>query len=313
MNAVTTNAGKVHDMSEDLNSSTAVLTGAKQTMGSWSRVIESYEGIPALYKNFLDPQIADNRQFPHMVFAPAILKAQTQTTEKLIYDTVDTLHVLERMGNQVITKRYPYRSVYLVEMGSILLDSWLTISGMTSMGEAAVSTIDFNTSSARHYLPFMDKLRPRSGEVDQTQLSAEQDKFNYLSELNFKFMNYGRSSLVGGEIVSQILLQPEIREPMWALFGDRFQRTVSAAHLVILTNRELILIQDVLRRGRKTRKDNYGGIWQYIHLRNIRSVTWSETENGWLTLTIAIPPNPTIKKLFAVSSKPELQRLCSNF
>jgi hypothetical protein len=300
-------------MSEKLNSRNAVLTGAKQTMASWSKVIESYEDVPDLYKSFFETQIADKRQFPHMVLAPAIVKPQGKTTEKLIYDTVDDIHILERSGNQVIARSYPYRSVCSVEMGCILLDSWLTISGLTGTGEAGVSTIDYNTSSARHYATFINKLRPLSPGADKTQLSAEQDKFNYLSTLNFKFMNYGRSSLVYGETVSQILLQPEIRESVWAPLGDMFQCTISLAHLVILTNHELILIQDVHERGRKAQKANYGGIWQYIQLRNIRSVTWTETENDRLTLSIAISPDRKIERLFAMSSKAEVERLCASF
>jgi len=300
-------------MSEDLNSEGAVLTGAKQTMASWSKVVESYEDIPDLYKSFFKTEFADSRKFPYTVLAPAIVKPQGKTTEKLVYDSVDAIHILERNGSRVVTKSYPYRSVHLVEMGSILLDSWLTISGLTSTGEAGVSTIDYNTASARHYATIINKLRPLSQGANQTQLSAEHDKFNYLSALNFKFMNYGRNSLVAGETVSQIILQPEIRAPIWAMLGDMFQRSISAAHLVILTNHELILIQDIHECGRKAQKANYGAIWQYIQLRNIRSVNWSESENGRLTLSIAVAPNNTINRLFASSSKPELELLRAYF
>jgi hypothetical protein len=75
----------------------------------------------------------------------------------------------------------------------------------------------------------------------------------------------------------------------------------------------LILIQDIPQRGRKTEKANYGGIWQYIQLRNIKSVTWTETENNRLTLSIAVFPDNIIEKLFAVSSKPELEQICAYF
>ena len=299
-------------MSENLNSESAVLTGAKQTMASWSKVIESYEDVPNLYKSFFETQIADNRQFPHTVLAPTIVKPKGKTTEKLIYDTVNAIHILERSGSQVVTKSYPYQSVCSVEMGNILLYSWLTISGITNTGEASTSTIDFNTSSTRHFATFMDKLRPSPQGANEMQLKVEKEKFDYLLPLNYKFMNFGRSSLIGGETVVQILLQPEIREPVWALLGDMFRRMISPAHLTILTDHELILIQDI-EYGDKVLESNYGGIWQYIPLRSIRSVAWSEAENDRLTLSIAVFPDLRIKKIFAVSSRAELEKLCACF
>ena len=299
-------------MSENLNSQGAVLTGAKQTMASWSKVIESYEAIPAIYKFFFETQIADNQRFPYALLTPSLVKLNGKTTEKLIYDTNDAIHILERNGGQVVAKSYPYHTVCTVEVGSILLSSWLTISGITSTGEASVSTIDFNTASARHFATFLNKLRPATQGTDEIKLKVEKDKFDYLSTLNFKLMNYGRSSMVYGETVIQILLQSEIRESFLAMLGSIFQQTISSAHLTILTNHELILIQDV-GHGRKVHEPRYGGIWQYIPLHSIKSVTWSETENGWLTLLIAVSPDKTIERLFAVSSKPELEQLCAHF
>jgi hypothetical protein len=299
-------------MSRNLNSGNAVLTGAKQTMASWSKVIESYEQVPDIYAGLFETRFANNQQFPYTLLTPSIMKPKGKTTEKLICDAFAAIHILERSGSQVVAKSYPYQDVCMIEMGNILLDSWLIISGVTSTGEADVSTIDFNTASARHFVTFLDKLRPSSPNADKTQLNAEKDKFNYLSPLNFKFMNYGRSSLIGGETVRQIILQPEIREPVWTILGDLFQKVISPAHLVILTDRELILIQDI-PRGRKVQKVNYGGLWQYIRLSSIRSVAWTETEDGRLTLSIAVSPDRKIERLFAVSSKLEVEQLCAYY
>jgi len=213
-------------MSKIFNRGNAVLTAAKQTMASWSKVIDSYEDVPDIYRGFFDTQIANNQRFPYTLFTPSIVKPKGKGTEKLICDTFSAIHILERNGGLVVTKSYPYQTVYTLEMGYILLYSWLTISGITSTGEAGTSTIDFNTSSARHFATFLDKLRPSLQGVDETQLKVEKEKFDYLLPLNFKFMNFGRSSLVGGETVLQILLQPGIREPVWSLLGDMFQRTI---------------------------------------------------------------------------------------
>jgi hypothetical protein len=287
-----------------------MLTGAKQTMSAWTKVIESYEDVPPIYKDFFKTRVTNNQQFPFTLLAPSLVKPKGKTTEKLVYDTDDAIHILEQNGSQVATKSYPYRTICTLEVGSILLSSWLTISGINSTGAVSVSKIDFNTSGARHYETFMNKLRPASVDLGEPELNAEKDKFNYLSALNFKLMNYGRSSLIHGDAVLQIILQPEIKEPIWAILGSLFQRMITPAHLAILTNHELILIEDI-GRGRKSYEPRYGGIWQYIPLRSIRSAAWSETANDWLTLLIAVSPDITIEKIFAASNKPELERLCN--
>ena len=297
-------------MSKDLNDPGAVLTGAKQTMASWSKVIESYETVPTIYKNIFKTQFPNNQQFPYTLLTPSLVKPGYKTNEKLVCDANDAIHILERNRNQVTVKNYPYQKVYMVEAGSILLCSWLTISGILSTGMADISTIDFNTANTRHFETFFNKLRPTPQSIVGTKSKAEKDKFDYLSTLNFKLMNFGRSSLVCGETVIQILLQHEIRQPIWAMLGSIFLQTIAPAHLTILTSHELILIQDIAH-GRKVQEPQYGGIWQYIPLHSIKAATWSETGNGWLTFSVKLTSNKMIEKLFAVSSKPELDQLCA--
>lgn len=298
-------------MPENLIDPGTLLTGTKQTMISWSQVIDSCEAVPTVYRNFFETQHINNQHFPYTLLAPSLLKPEHKTAEKLICDSDGAIHILERNGSRVVTTSFPYQTVCTVEVGSILLSSWLTLSGITSTGMASNSTIDFNTASARHFTAFLNKLRPTPGGNDENKLKAEKDKFDYLSTINFKLMNFARSSLTSGETVLQILFQPEIKEPIWSFLGRIFQRTITPAHLTILTNRELILIQDGAP-GRKTRGPRYGGVWQYIPLHGIKTINLFETEKGWMTLSITVSSDETIEKFFAVSSKPALEKLCAS-
>jgi hypothetical protein len=54
---------------------------------------------------------------------PSLVKPKGKTTEKLVYDEDDAINILERNGNQVIIKSYPYQTVCMLETGSILLSS----------------------------------------------------------------------------------------------------------------------------------------------------------------------------------------------
>jgi hypothetical protein len=288
------------------NSNQGTWTGARQTMAAWTKVIDSLGDVPPAYKGFFE-----GRKFPFTLLAPSLVKPKGKTTEKLICDMDDAIHILEQKGGQVLAKSYPYRDIGMVEVGSILLGSWLTISGVSSTGAPDTSTIDFNTSSFRHYETFLKKLRPSPEEIGEGRSKkAEQDKFDYLSALNFKLMNYGRNSLVGGETVQQIILQAEVKKPVWAALGDLFQKLVTPPHLTVLTSHELILIEDI-GRGRKAHESQYGGVWQYIPLQRIQSATWSETGDDCLTLSLNAAPHRTIRKIYSLSSKPELERLCA--
>lgn len=286
------------------NSDQGTMTGARQTMAAWTKVVDSLEDVHPAYKSFFE-----GRKFPFTLLAPSLAKPKGKTTEKLICDMDDAIHILERKGGQVVAKSYPYRDICTVEVGSILLSSWLTVSGITSTGETSASTIDFNTSSFRHYEIFLKKLRPSPNENGEGQSKAEQDKFDYLSALNFKLMNYGRSSLIGGETVRQVILQSEIKKPVWAALGDLFQRLVTPPHLTVLTSHELILIEDI-GRGRKAHESQYGGIWQYIPLQRIQSATWSETGDDCLTLSLTVAPHQTIEKIFSAGAQAELRQCC---
>lgn len=295
-------------MSQNLQST--VLTGAKQTMAAWSRVIESREDVPAVYKNCFDEHFGSDSHFPYVILTPPLDKFARKTTEKLVCDAGDAIYIFERNGSQIDASCYPYRDIYGMEMGIILLDSWLTIRGKTSQGQVSVATIQFNTTSMRHFASILNKLRSAPQAVDEAQIAIEKDKFDYLSAINFKFMNYGRESLIPGETVLQILLQPEIRRPLWTIFGKTFYKTVSLAHLAIITDRELILIRDA-ERSRKSQLSRYGGVWQFFPLSCLDTLTLLENADKRLTLSIQCRSGQTIEKLFEASRQPELEQFCS--
>lgn len=297
-------------MSQNLQSQSTVLTAARQTMAAWSKLVESREDIPAVYKTHFDKTFDTEQRFPVVILTPSLDKFPRKTTEKLICDTDDALYIFEKNGNQIETACYPYRDMYGSEIGIILLDSWLTIHGRTSQGEVAVSKIEFNTTSRRYFEPILNKLRPTPTTMDKAHFAAEKDKFNSLSAINFKFMNYGRESLHPGETVIRFLLQSEIRQPLFTIFGKTFHKTLSHTHFTVITDQELILIRDT-GNDKDGRAGRYGGIWQYIPLRYIDSVFLSEVADDRLTLSVRCQPDRTIEMLFDISNLPELQQLCS--
>jgi hypothetical protein len=298
-------------MSHNLQDQNTVMTGARQTMAAWSKLIESREEIPAVYTSHFDKTFGGEQRFPLVIWTPALDRFPRKTTEKLICDTDDALYVFEKNGARVDLTCYAYREVYSLEVGNILLETWLTIRGKTDRGEPAVSTIKINTTSMRYFEPILNKLRPSYETMDKVQFTTEKEKFDQLSTIDFKFMNYGRESLVPGETVVRFVLQSEIRQPLFTIFGKTFDKALSYAHIVILTDRELIVIEDA-GSGRESSAKSYGGIWQYIPLRTIDSVSLSEITNGRVTLSIQCRPDRTIQILFDDSNLPELEHFCTD-
>jgi hypothetical protein len=297
-------------MPQTIQSQGNVMTAASQTMAGWSKVIESPEDIPAVYKSLFDRYFDSKHRFPTVIWIPALDTFPRRTTEKLICDNESALTIFEKIGNQVNVLCYPYHDIEETELGIVLLDSWITVSGKTKDGKSCVSTIHFNTTSKRYFESILNSLRPFPRMMDGALDAAEKDKFNDLSETNFKMMNYGRESLLPGESVLRILLQQEIRRPFLTVFGRTFSRTISPAHLTVITDRELILIRNTgsSRDGRAAR---YGGIWQYVPLRSVESVSLSETSNERLTLSIRLRSGRTIESIFEISNLPELEQFRS--
>ncbi len=293
-------------MTQNLQSQNILLTGARQTMAAWSKVLESREEIPAIYQAHFERYFAVGAPFPFVVWMPSLNRHTGWTTETLICDTPDALYIFEKHGTQVSALSYSYEDVYSVEDGNILLDAWLMVSGRTQGGEKRVTTLTFNMTSKRHFEGILHKLRGFPQEAGANDLSAQKDKFNSLSDRSFKLMNYGRESLLPGETVQRFVFQPGIKNPFFSIFGMTFYKPASLAHMVVSTDRELILIQET-GDDKEMSPARYGGIWQYIPLHCVDSVTVEETAKDRVKLLIRCQPDAVIEKVFDPSNLVELE------
>ena len=289
-----------------------LLTGYEQTKLSWARAVESYDQLPEAYKGFFKTLLGDTSTFPYAVRTPTFEGYIWRENEKLISSLDGKIYVLERTGDKLSFACYPLEDISYLEVGTILLDSWIKISGATSNGVLTSSTLRFNSVTEYLFTPILAKIRPAPSTPGDTAQSSERAKFDYLMHLNFKFMNYARRSLVPGEKVIHTVLQPEIRARILTLFGRSLSRTISTAHLGILTDRELIMIRDEKSawQGDKTR---YGGVWNYIPVDKITSISLTPKNDDLLVLSIHLPQDDHIDSLFSVSNRPEVELVLNQF
>jgi hypothetical protein len=286
------------------------LNPADLTRSSWAKPIKSYADVPDVYKEFFDSFPVDGQAFPYTVLTPSYERFIHKTTEKLISDFGRDIYVLERDGKTFEMQCYPIDGISYVEMRTALLASSFTICGMTGQEEYASSTLKFNSVTDYLFTPILKRVRRVPLDSEDIAQSAEIEKFNSLADVNFKFMNLAKHSLLEGEKVAQFIIQPEIQESLLTFLGRTYFKTISPTHMSILTDRELIVIrEDATRR----KEDRYGGFWDYIPLNKIESLSMSEDDENLLVLTIQLPENTSFEFLYQASALAEISLLLERF
>ena len=285
-----------------------LLTGARQTMLSWVKVIEAFDDLPDDYKATVQDLLADEQKFPYTILAPPINGSRFPLAEKLVFWISETLYILERNGKQIKTVRHPKPLIGYLEMGGILLYSWFTVSGVTTEGGIAASTVVYNTATHRHIQPFINEIRSLPAEDVGAQDAPPE--FQYLEPLSYKFFNFACNSLRGDEKIIHSVWQPEISRNIFPVFRRTFKRLIAPAHLAILTDKEIIFIEDDLRSV-DTRGKRYGGIWRYICLDSILAVTFIDCSNGDLKLSFHIRPDTTFERILGGAARPQAMKLKS--
>ena len=286
------------------------ISADERTRSSWAKPIESYEAVPEVYRDFFAPFQEEGRAFPHTVLTPSYEGFIHRSTEKLVCDLEHEIWILERSGNTYQAQCYPLEGISYVEVRTILLDSRIKITGVTKHGVPASTTIRFNSVTDYLLMPFVERIRLAAIGSKGAISDSELEKFDHWVRMNYKFMSYARRSLLGGEKVVQAILQPEIRSKALSILGRTYSRTISPAHVSILTDRELILIREEERHGGE---DKYGGIWDYVPLNKISRLSSREKDSNLLVLSIELPESVRLEYLFQASAKGEIDQMLDRF
>jgi len=286
-----------------------LMTGARQTMMSWARVIDGREAVPEIYQASYQALVGAGAARPYTVLAPAQAGARGhRPAERLLCDLGEALYVLEAAGRQVSTSGFRYADICSFEVGNILLYSWFSIHGRAIDGGEAAATVEFNEATLRHFAPFFKKMRPAPSGADPIALAGERAKLDSLAAENFKLMNFGRECLVPGQPVLQVIYQPGKRQPVLNVLGRSLYRTLFLAHLAILTGREIILIGDAENVAEKERS-KYGGVQRYLPLHGLVSVTLEAAPIDLLKMTFRLAGGVQVEKLFDAAHRSEVEAL----
>ena len=286
-----------------------VLTAGEQTRLSWARVVESCDQLPVAFRDCFAALFPGAEQrFPYTVLTPSHEGFLNRLSPKLISIQGADIYVLERTGVRVDSTCYPLRGITYLEIGTVLLKSWITLRGAAAGGVHSTTRLEFNTVNDLLFQPFVDQIRCAPRSEAQVDLDRERAKFDYLGPLHYKFMNYARRSLAPGESVRGCWVQAEVRRPVLRVLGKAFYRTVILSHLSILTDRELILIQDVDDPPAGSRATRYGGIWRFIPLDRIASASSAVDAAGDLACAIGLRDGDCLELKFQAENQVDLDR-----
>ncbi len=294
-----------------------LLAGAKASLlpsheKQWARVITSWETVPEAYRGHIEALVRDEATFPYMVLAPPYPAFKRREKDRLVFCLHGNVYVLETARGEITTICYPIEKIAHVEVGGALLHAWVRIWGTTGDDVLACSEIRFNAVTDYLFTPIVETLRPPPGPFEKMAPDVARREFDHLSRLNLKLMNYARRSIAPGDRVVQTIFQPEIRTEVLRLFGHAFLKTICTPHVTILTDRELILIQDGI--GKSVGEDaRHGGIWDYISLAKIASISVADAQGDLLTLSVHLPEDDRVDVVFSASKGRELDVLLSHF
>jgi hypothetical protein len=275
-----------------------------QMKASRAEQITSCDAVPEAFKNFTFS--SGKEEFPYAVRTPAYEVFIRRTTEKLICDFGHEIWVLEKSGTGFDARCYPVDRISYIEVKTCLLVSGIKICGVTEDGDKKSSTLKFSSLTDYLFTPIIQRMRHAPIDAESSLQRSELEKFDAWRGINLKFMNYAKRSLLADERVIHTIFQPEIRETVLHFMGRAYERVIAPTLACILTNQELIMIQEEKHWGGE---DKYGGIWDYIPLNKIMTLSLNEKEKNLLGLSVQLIEGTRLEFLFQCSAKREISRL----
>lgn len=282
----------------------------RQTKMSWATLLTKYEEVPSDFQSFFNSLRQNSEVFPFSIITPSYEGFMQRSTEMLVCLTSDDLFIANKNESSENALKFKLADILHVQFRTVLLESSLKITGYNSKNESVTVILRFNTVSDFLFKKIVKRIRLYSFSENVSDETALFDEFR--SE-NYKFANFAQHCLLPGEKVTQLIWQSELLKSLFRfplIFRHFFRRRVFPNHVLMLTDQELILISE---DNHHTHDDRYGGIWEYIKLAKIRSISLDLDQDDILTLSVSLPNDQQIESRYLQTLQPELQTLVNNF
>jgi hypothetical protein len=285
-----------------------MMSAAEQTRLSWARPVRSLEELPPAYQSFFATRPA-GEPFPYSVLTPTFAGFMRRETEKLVCCLDDRLIILEKTSGEPKHTAFPLSDLNYVEVGGVLLKAWIKFQGRADNSTTLTTiTLRYNAVTDWLFTPFIDRIRGTAANPIEFPRELERSKLDAFDLPSYKFRNYARHSLRPGDRLIAAIGQPEMRRPVFRIGHWTVQRTLATAHVLLLTDRELIVIYDDPDSPKSFDDTRYGGVWDYIPLDKIERIAWRDKDDSVLAVTLGLPLSDRIEILFPVVRRAEVER-----
>ena len=277
---------------------------SQNTMSQWPIMIKDPSQIPDSLSQALDGEFG--AKWPYSVFIPPNKWDSAGKRPKVFTMTEDGVLYFEDMKTEVKQVHYPFDGILYVEMGKMLLSSWMTIHGMVH-GQYRQSTISYNTVRNDLFDPIIEKIRERIASNQSLTQGKNGERLADLKQLDMKFLNYTKNALLPGEKIINIIYQPNVQEA----HDKSFKELPDYTHAVVLTNNELILIKEDNHKY-KNIHNNYGVVKDFIPLDHIAELS-SESLVSSLKMHVNLNDKDEIDRTFTEDQSHKVSQLIDKF
>lgn len=197
--------------------------------------IHTWQEIPTSYQD----AFLSTSTLPYMLFIPGSRSVLRRQLEKLIVLEHDRLVVYE--GSLAAKKEFVFDELLYIDYEKMLSAFWLTL-----VGQRQTSTIRYLSREDTSFATILERLRRRSSQREHAPVPPDlrYKKLDELSQAAYKFLRMARTSLLPEQTIVDAYFQPAYKDRK-TLYGGLLGKTVTyAPHLSVLTDTELIVIQE---------------------------------------------------------------------
>jgi hypothetical protein len=288
-----------------------VLTAEAQTRLSWASEVRGFDELPVIYHPGMRTTFGE-REFPYAVLTPTFAGHVRRAPEQLIFRLGDEIVVVERTGAGPRPTHYPIAGLHAVVMGDVLLDAWFGLRGVTASGTLSSCLLRFNAVGRELFAPFLALARPEPSRPETVDLGARAVQSAPLPAHDFKYHNLASRVVRPRDVVVAAISQPQVRVEVAPRLHLPFRRTAMLAHMVILTDTELILVEDSPSAPRRSAEGRHGSVQTYLSRATIERATVVLRDDGYLLVTFEQPLGDRVEVAFATDRRSDVERLLAS-
>jgi hypothetical protein len=127
----------------------------------WARVVSALAEVPEQYRGFLRALPPEHQDpFPYTALTPSFRDRGEPESEKLVCQAGKSSCIVEEVDGRLSMTCFPITEICMLEHGSILLHSWITIYGRTGCDGRMLPSVEHDRGFLQRLGPPLDHHHP---------------------------------------------------------------------------------------------------------------------------------------------------------